>query len=183
MSLTQEGLIQNILDATGMTDCNTKGLPSKISPLGTDADGSRRKERWKYASIIGMMMYISSNAHLEIQFAVYQCAHFTHCPRYSHKEAVNQICRYLQGVKDKGMTFQPNTNIQIDCYVDSNFSVLWNYDNDQDPVCVKSKTSYVLTLGVCPIQWSSKIQSKIALSTTEAEFIALSQAMRELIPL
>ncbi len=51
-----------------------------------------------------------------------------------------------------------------------------------DPVCVRSRTGYVLTLGGCPISWSSKLQTEIALSTTEAEFIALSQAMRELIP-
>jgi hypothetical protein len=40
-----------------------------------------------------------------------------------------------------------------------------------------------MTLGGCPIQWNSKLQTKIALSTTESEYIALSQAMRELIPL
>jgi hypothetical protein len=40
-----------------------------------------------------------------------------------------------------------------------------------------------MTLGGCPIQWNSKLQTEIALSTTEAEYIALSQAMPELIPL
>ena len=40
----------------------------------------------------------------------------------------------------------------------------------------------MFTLGVCPIQWSSNLQSEITLSTTEAEYIALSQAMRELLP-
>jgi hypothetical protein len=49
---------------------------------------------------------------------------------------------------------------------------------------VKSPTGYVMTLGGCPILWNSKLQTEIALSTTgEAEYIALSQAMRELIPL
>ena len=43
LCFTQGGLIQNILDATGMTDFNTKGSPSTISPLGTDADSARRK--------------------------------------------------------------------------------------------------------------------------------------------
>ena len=130
-----------------------------------------------------MMMYLSSNAHPEIRFAFHQCARFTHCPRSSHEEAVNHICRYLQGVKVKGLTFQPNTNLQLDCYVDSDFAGLWNYKNDQSPLCVKSRTGYVLSLGGCPIQWSSKLQSKISLSTIEAEYIALSQAMRKLIPL
>ena len=56
LRLTQGGLIQKILDATGMIDCNTKGSSSTISPLGTDAGCAKQKEIWKYASIIGMMM-------------------------------------------------------------------------------------------------------------------------------
>ena len=56
-------------------------------------------------------------------------------------------------------------------------------EDQQDPVCVKSRTGYCLTLGTCPVIWVSKLQTEIALSTTEAEYIALSQAMRELIPM
>ena len=101
----------------------------------------------------------------------------------NYKEAVKHICRYLQGVKGQGLTFQPTQELQLNCYVDADFAGLWTHKNDQDPVCVKSRTGYVFTLGGCPIQWSSKLQSDIALSTTEAEYIALSQAMRELLPL
>ena len=179
----QKGLILKVLAATGMTDCNTRGSPALSTPLGTNADGPRRKDAWHYASVIGMLMYLSSNAHPEIQFAVHQCARFTHCPRASHEEAVKHICRYLQGVKDNGLMFKPTNGLELDCYGDADFAGLWNYKSDQDPVCVKSRTGYVMTLGGCPIQWNSKLQTEIALSTTEAEYIALSQAMRELLPL
>jgi hypothetical protein len=47
---------------------------------------------------------------------------------------------------------------------------------------VKSRTGYVLTLANCPLLWVSKLQTEIALSTMEAEYIALSQSMRDLIP-
>ena len=60
---------------------------------------------------------------------------------------------------------------------------LWNYEDDQDPVCVRSRTGYVMSLGGAPIHWVSKLQTEIALSTTEAEYIVLSQALRELVPL
>jgi hypothetical protein len=183
LKMTQKGLVKKVLAATGMSNCNTRGSPALSSPLGTDADGPRRKELWNYASAVGMLMYLSSNAHPEIQFSVHQCARFTHCPRASHEEAVKHICRYLQGVQDNGLTFQPSDSLQLDCYVDADFAGLWNYESDQDPVCVKSRTGYVMTLGGCPIQWNSKLQTEIALSTTEAEYISLSQAMRELIPL
>jgi hypothetical protein len=42
---------------------------------------------------------------------------------------------------------------------------------------------YVITYAECPMHWSSKMQTEIALSTTEAEHIALSQAMREVLPI
>ena len=71
----------------------------------------------------------------------------------------------------------------MDCYVDADFAGLWSFEGDQDPVCVKSRTGYVLMLGGCPLIFKSKLQTEIALSTLEAEYIALSQSMRELLPL
>jgi hypothetical protein len=54
VTLAQMGLIDEILDASGMIDCNTRGFPSTTNGLGTDADGARRKESWNCASIIGV---------------------------------------------------------------------------------------------------------------------------------
>jgi hypothetical protein len=51
-----------------------------------------------------------------------------------------------------------------------------------DPICVKSRSGYVLTLGNIPILWGSKLQTEIALSTCESEYISLSTAMRQLLP-
>jgi hypothetical protein len=42
---------------------------------------------------------------------------------------------------------------------------------------------YIITYAGCPMHWSSKMQTEIALSTTEAEYVALSQAMREVLPI
>ena len=71
----------------------------------------------------------------------------------------------------------------LNCYVDADFAGLWNYEDDQDPVCVRSRTGYVMTMVGCPLHWTSKLQTELALSTTEAEYIALAQAMREFIPM
>ena len=79
--------------------------------------------------------------------------------------------------------FKPTKTLSLDCYVDADFAGLWGYEDDQDPVCVRSRTGYVMTMGNCPIHWTSKLQTEISLSTTEAEYIALCQAFRELIPL
>ena len=81
------------------------------------------------------------------------------------------------------MSFAPTDDLKLDCYVDADYAGLWNHEDDQDPVCVKSRTGYLLTLGGCPLVWVSKLQTEIALSTLEAEYISLSQAMRELMPM
>ena len=48
---------------------------------------------------------------------------------------------------------------------------------------MRSQTGYALMYANCPLIWASKIQTEIALSSTKAEYIALSQALREIIPL
>ena len=66
--------------------------------------------------------------------------------------------------------------------MDADFAGLWSFEDNQDPVCIKSRMGYVLTFGGCPLLWASKLQTEIALSTMEAEYIALSQSMRDVIP-
>ena len=73
--------------------------------------------------------------------------------------------------------------MQLNCFVDADFAGLWSSEDPQDPVCVKSRAGFVLTFGGCPLIWCSKLQTEVALSTTEAEYIALSQSMRELLPM
>ena len=181
--LKQPSLIQRVLQATKMQDCHAKPTPAKVETLGTDVDGAPRKDDWSYPSVIGMMLYLSTNTRPDIAFAVHQCARFTNNAKASHEEAVKRICRYLKGTQDQGMIVKPSEELKIDCYVDSDFAGLWGSEDNQDPVCVKSRTGYVLMLAGCPLLWVSKLQTEIALSTMEAEYIALSQAMRDLLPM
>ena len=91
----------------------------------------------------------------------------------------------MKGILDneEGLIFSPTKDLTFSCYVDADFAGLWNYEDDQDPVCVRSRTGYVMTMGGCPIHWTSKLQTELALSTTEAEYFALAQAMHEFIPM
>ncbi len=91
--------------------------------------------------------------------------------------------RYLKRTLDKGLTLSPSKTFHINCYPDSNFSGLWKYEDDQDPHCVRSWTGYVITMANCPILWSSKLQTEIALSTMEAEYVALSTSCKDLFPI
>ena len=126
-------------------------------------------------------MYLATNSRPDIAYSVNQCARFTHAPKASHAVAVKRILRYLKGTNSKGMIINPSDAFNVDCHVDADFGGLWGSENDQDPISVKSRTGFIITFMNCPLLWISKIQTQIALSTMEAEYIALSHSMRELI--
>jgi hypothetical protein len=83
------------------------------------------------------------------------------------------------GTKDKGLIMKPNQE-GMECWVDAAHASEWNNKTaSSDPNTARSRTGYIITYAGCPMHWPSKMQTEIALSTKEAEYIALSQAMRE----
>ena len=179
--LTQTGLIDKVLLASKMEDSRSAKTPAYVNALGSDKDGAKFSEAWDYAGVVGMLLYLAGNSRPDIAFAVNQCARFTHCPRASHGVAVKRILRYLNGTRTKGIRLRPTQTLQVDCFVDADFAGLWGIEHDQDTVSVKSRTGYLIMFMGCPLLWVSKLQTQIALSTMEAEYIALSQSMRDLI--
>ena len=128
-------------------------------------------------------MYLSANTRPDIAYAVHQAARFSHAPRNSHAVAVRHILQYLHKTKTMGITLKPTSDQCVDCYVDADFAGLFAIENNEDPISVKSRTGYVILYKGSPLLWVSKMQTQIALSTMEAEYIALSQAMHDLIPI
>jgi Reverse transcriptase (RNA-dependent DNA polymerase) len=92
IELLQCGLIDKILSTCGMSDCNTKATPCNKVQLGTDPNGMPTTGKFEYASAVGMLLYLSSNSRPDIQYAVHQCARFTHFPKKSHEDAILRIC-------------------------------------------------------------------------------------------
>ena len=183
IELTQTGLIRKVLEYTKMTNASPQPTPAAREPLGADKTGPPFDEEWSYPAVVGMLLYISSNTRPDIQFAVHPAARFTHAPHKSHGQVIKRLLRYLVGTADKGISFVPNLSAGLDCFVDADFAGLWGHEDDQDPVSVKSRTGYTLTLFGCPIIWASKLQTEITLSSTAAEYVAFSMAMRELLPM
>ena len=139
-------------------------------------------EAWEYRSIVGMMLYLAGRTRPDIAYAVHQCARFSHNPEKSHEVGVKHITQYLKGTSTKRIIMSPDLkNMRIDPYADADFAGLYTTEDKMDPVSVKSRTGVLLTFGDDPILWSSKLQSEIALSTLEAEYITLSQGMREMV--
>ena len=104
-------------------------------------------------------------------------------PKHSHEIAIKRIGRYLLGTKDKGMIIKPTSNIGIDAFPDADFAGLYGYEDNNDPLCVFSRTGYVINVADCPIYWSSKLQTETATSTMEAEIIAFGSCCRGLFPI
>ena len=92
--LSQPGLINKVLKAAGMLDCNPNTTPSTLEPLGPDLDAPQFNEQWEYASIIGMLMYLANNTRPDIAHAVHACARYLHNPKQSHATAVKHILRW-----------------------------------------------------------------------------------------
>ena len=114
--------------------------------------------------------------------AVHQCARFNNAPRLIHERAIKRICKYSLGTMDKGIIYRPDPSRSLECHVDADFTGGWSSGDHTNPESVFSRTGFVISYAGCPIYWRSKLQTEIALSTTEAEYIALSQAMKDVLP-
>ena len=183
ITMTQPGLTDKILAATGMELCNPNSTPAAQACLGSDVDGNKMKESWKYNSVVGMLLYLSTNTRPDITFAVSQVARFNANPKQSHATAVKTIVRYLAGIKDKGLIFTPTTKYKLDCYVDADFAGLHGREQQNDPASACSRTGYIMFFCGYPLVWKSKLQTETALSTFHAEYVALATAMRQIIVL
>ena len=161
----------------------TVDLSAAKELLHKDPDGPERKHDFNYRQAVGMLTYLQGTTRPDISMAVHQCARFSSNPKRSHERAIIKIIRYLKGTKDKGIFISPEKTKGIECFVDASFASGWRPDHAHDASNVLSRTGYLIYYAGCPIHWSSKMQSEIALSTAESEYIALSQAMRETIPL
>lgn len=183
ISMTQPGLIASVLyDLNLLDDAKPKDTPS-VGILYPDKDGIPRQDSWNFRSVIGKLNFIAQNTRPDISFAMHQCARYSSAPTALHELAVKRIGRYLLATKDKGLILHPTKNFKLDMFVDADFAGVWHREKSELRDCALSRTGYIITYCGCPIHWASKLQSKIALSTTEAEYIALSMASRELLPL
>jgi len=180
---TQKGLITKIIDATGLTNANPNKVPASSDTLGTDPEGKPFDESWSYPSIVGMLLYLTTNTRPDIAFAVSQVARFTHSPKQSHAIAVKMIVRYLKGTRDKGTIVRKASSLNLTVFCDADFAGLFRSDPDASPSSAKSRAGYIVKLSGCPLIWKSQLCSTIALSTAESEYYSLSLAMRALLPI
>ena len=114
--------------------------------------------------------------------SVHQTARFWNDPTLSHKKGIMILCSYLLGTQTRVIVFNPNKPQGLECYVNAAFSRGWTQTDSDNAENFMSQTGYVIVYAGCPIHFISKLQTESALSTAESEYIALYQALREVIP-
>jgi hypothetical protein len=128
---------------------------------------------------VGKLNFLEKSTRPEIACAVHQCARFSSNPKQWHANAVKCLCRYLMATKDKGLILKADTSKSFEVHVDCDFAGNWvQEDAPNDPSTAKSRTGFIISYGGCPVIWASKLQTEVALSSTESEYVGLSKSLR-----
>ena len=169
----------------GLTSTDTQKRPTHVaSPLlHKDLDGRDRMKPWNYRSVIGMLTCIQVMSRPDTSMAVHKCVRYSSFLNLSHKRVVPRIARYLINTKNRSIIYKEDNSRCLECFVDAEFAGGWNPRDTLNQKSMFSRTGFVIACKWIPIFWRSKLQTEIALSTFEAEHIALSAGMREVMPL
>ncbi|KAL7475644.1 hypothetical protein ACHAW6_001552, partial [Cyclotella cf. meneghiniana] len=167
------------LDSRLLTRLST---PAEVGPLPKDIHGVPTSGNINYPAVIGMLLYLCGHSRPEIAFAIHQVAQYTFKPTRRHDLALVCIAYYLKGTKNEGLMMSPSLVPWVDCFTDADFAGLYGHEDSQDPHCACSWTGYVIMVFGCPVVWRSNLQTEIAVSTMEAEYVAFSTACKDLIP-
>jgi hypothetical protein len=183
--LTQQALIDSIINDVGLMDAKVKPVPAKVSlQLHAFKDKPTFDLNFNYRSAVSKLNYLAQTTRPDIMYTMHQIAKYSSDPRQSYGEAILYLVRYLKKTQDLGLKFKPDPKKYFECYCDADFSGNWNKEfAPMDPSTAKSQSRWIIFYSGCPISWASKLQSQFALSTTEAEYIAMSQALCDVIPI
>ena len=125
-----------------------------------------------YAKAIGSILYAVLGTRPDIAFAIQHLSQFTTSYGPEHWTAIKHVLQYLKGTRDSGIIFRQEAGLNLEIFTDA------DYANRADALSIGS---YISILGGGTIAWSSKKQRTVALSTTEAEYIALTEGTKQLV--
>ena len=169
VKMHQSKFISKVLQRFQMSECKPRSSPCEVVS-GTD-DSS--VDSTYYRQIVGSLIYIMGATRPDISFAVTKLSQHMSAPTVAHLNMAKHVLRYLKGSPDKGLIFTKSSHpIKLTGYCDSD----WGGCEDR-----KSVTGYCFMLsntGPC-LSWKSRKQQTVALSTCEAEYMALSAAVQE----
>nr|GEY63134.1 hypothetical protein [Tanacetum cinerariifolium] len=149
----------------GFESCDPVDTPMvEKSKLDEDKEG-KAIDPSHYRGMIGTLLYLTASRP-DLQFAICMCARYQARPTKKHIHAVKRIFRYLRGTINQGLWYPKDSSVALTAFADA------DHAGCQDTR--RSTSGSLQFLGERLIRWSSKRQKSAAISSTEAEYIALS---------
>jgi hypothetical protein len=185
--LSQEQYCRRVLEQFSMQNCAGKDTPMAPGTVLVK-EGEPLPVDNQYCSIVGSLLYLSVNTRPDISYAVGVLSRFMNAPTEQHLKAAKHVLRYLSKYPGMGLFYgfqaggNPRAfldNTQITAVTAKHFRVYVDADFAGDTDTRKSTSGMFIAWGVHPIAWGSKLQSIVATSTTEAEFIAAATGAKE----
>lgn len=178
IKISQERFANDLLKKFGMEESKTVATPldpnvklSNSSKPETQEEIEKMKTK-PYRELIGGLIYMANTTRPDIAFATSTLSRFCNNPGEIHWKAAKRVLRYIKGTINRGITYVKSEE-PLTAFVDAD----WGGDIDDR----RSYTGEVFMLANGPISWGAHKQKSVALSTMEAEYMALSDATREII--
>lgn len=179
MNVSQEKYTERVLERFGMQDSRPVATPMAANFLSLSASGPKdykeREEvsRHPYRAVLGCLLYIARHSRPDITFAVSVLCRSVQDPSMHHWVAVKRLMRYLRGTKFFGITIgavDDKSKHPLEAYVDAD----WAGEHGSR----KSTTGFLIKVFGSCVSWRSLKQKVTALSTAEAEYVAMSECVR-----
>ncbi|NBX97749.1 hypothetical protein EBQ81_02685, partial [bacterium] len=172
--LNQRSYINSMLERYGMGDCAPVRIPLSVGAKLPPTTTEEKSFHHEYQSMVGSLMYLMVATRPDLAYAVGAVSQFAAGPSEEHLDAVKRILRYVRGTTHYQLTLGGDAaTLQLEAWSDAD----WAANN----IDRKSISGYCFKLGVGAVSWKSKKQTSVALSSTEAEYMALTQATKEAI--
>ncbi|GMI72814.1 hypothetical protein HRI_000950700 [Hibiscus trionum] len=167
--LSQRKYVVELLEKMNLVDVSPSTSPMVTSPVLSSTDGEPFENLTLYRQVVGTLQHIC-NTRPDVQYAVNKVSQFMQAPLDKHWSAVRRIVKYLKGTIDYSLFFSTGpVATTLTAYSDSD----WGAKSDDR----RSTSGHCLFLGNNLVSWSSKKQSVVSRSSTEAEFIGIANAM------
>ena len=172
VKLKQEAYIKKLVEAFGLEDGKSYETPMQSNLDLEKNNGKPLEDRQLYQGLLGALLFVNLGTRPEISFAVNQLSRMAKNPTITHLKLLKRVARYLKGSAGLGLEFKRAKEVELSLYVDSSWA---------NSAGRKSIFGFTVLLNGTPVAFRSKQQSIVALSTTEAEYVGLCGAVRELL--
>jgi transposase InsO family protein len=169
--LSQKTYLQSILDRVGMTECKAKDTPMESGLVLTKCPSqSPKDEIRRYQVVIGSLLYAACTTRPDLSYSVSRLGRYASNPGAAHWAALKRVLQYVKGTLHHGISFDKNAELDMHAFTDASYAGC--------PDTRRSTTGLVFFACGGPICWESRRQRSVALSTMEAELMALSDGAK-----